>query len=464
MSTTSAPPPSTALTGRSFRRGLTLATIAAILGLTYLLRGVLVPLFFAFLLAYALDPFVDWLEARNVSRTLAAPVVMLGIAALLGLILLFAVPMFVDELRAAAADLPAQLARLGPRVEPSLWQVFHIKPPHTMNELEADLRDKLQAEYPTLLSAASDALFGTLSYVAVVLSALIVPVFALYLLIDFDRIVERTGQLVPRRWYPQVADVSRQVHRTLGGYVRGQLTANLVLGALYATGLRAVDVRLAVPIGVATGMLAFMPYIGFGCGLFLAISMATLDWQGPGRLVGVLAVMFGVQILDGLVVTPRIVGRSVGLAPLEVLLTMMAAGTLFGFLGVILAVPPGRRGEDPGAPHAEGLPRVGFLRTAGHAGRRLGSHERSRTRRGHRGRTRRHDQPAAGAQRAHASRPRPGARGARRRVARRRRALRGPHGRRRPLLLGGRPAAEPRRRPAADGALRGSTWTSSTRS
>jgi predicted PurR-regulated permease PerM len=96
-----------------------------------------------------------------------------------------------------------------------------------------------------------------------------------------------------------------------------------------------------VPIGVLTGMLAFMPYIGFGFGLLLATTMAALDWQGPGRLLGVFAVMLGVQVLDGLVVTPRIVGRSVGLAPLEVLLTMMTAGTLFGFLGVLLAVPLG---------------------------------------------------------------------------------------------------------------------------
>jgi predicted PurR-regulated permease PerM len=105
--------------------------------------------------------------------------------------------------------------------------------------------------------------------------------------------------------------------------------------------LRLVDIRLAVPIGVMTGMLAFVPYIGFGCGLLLALAVASLDWQGPGRLFAVLAVMLGVQVLDGLVITPRIVGRSVGLAPLEVLLTMMAGGTLFGFLAVLLAVPLG---------------------------------------------------------------------------------------------------------------------------
>jgi predicted PurR-regulated permease PerM len=293
------------------------------------------------LLAYALDPFVDWLEARRVPRSLAAPTVMLGIAGLLALILVFAVPMFIDELRGAAADLPSQLAGLEERMEPWLWQNFHFKPPHSMSELAFEVRGKLQAQFPDLASAASVALFGTLSYLAVILSALIVPVFALYLLIDFDRIVERTGQLIPRRFYPQAADVARQIHRTLGGYVRGQLTANIVLGALYAMGLRVIDIRLAVPIGVVTGMLAFVPYIGFGCGLTLATSMAALDWQGTGHLLGVLAVMLGVQVLDGLVVTPRIVGRSVGLAPLEVLLTMMAAGTLFGFLGVLLAVPLG---------------------------------------------------------------------------------------------------------------------------
>jgi predicted PurR-regulated permease PerM len=266
---------------------------------------------------------------------------MLTIAGFMTAVLFFAVPLFVDELRDASADLPAELKALEARVEPWLWQVFHFKPPHTMTELGIQVRDKLREQFPDVLSAASTALFGTLSYMGVVLSALIVPVFALYLLIDFDRIVGRAGDLVPRRFAPQISDVARQIHRTLGGYVRGQLTTNIVLGALYAVGLRYVGIRLAVPIGVLTGMLAFVPYIGFSCGLLLALSMAMLDWQGPERVVGVLVVMLGTQVLDGLVITPRIVGRSVGLAPLEVLLTMMAAGTLFGFLGVLFAVPLG---------------------------------------------------------------------------------------------------------------------------
>jgi predicted PurR-regulated permease PerM len=213
--------------------------------------------------------------------------------------------------------------------------------PHTMSEVVETFSGRLRDALPSTLNTVALALFGTLSYVAVALSAFIVPVFALYLLIDFDRIVSSAAHLVPKRWQHEAEDIAHEIHRTLGSYVRGQLTANIVLGALYATGLRLVDVRFAVPIGILTGMLAFVPYLGFLTGLMLALIMATLDWRGMGSLAEVMIVMGVVQLLDGLVVTPRIVGRSVGLAPLEVILTMMAAASLFGFFGVLLAVPLG---------------------------------------------------------------------------------------------------------------------------
>lgn len=323
---------------QTFRRFLVLGGIVLALGLGYVLRGVVVPLFFAFLLAYVLDPFVDRIEALRVPRWLAALSVMLGIVGLMVIIALYSIPVFVLEMRAAAADLPKQLEGLQARVEPWLLENLKIKLPHSFADVWKTYGDRIQRDGPEMLK---NALFGTLDYLGVFLSALIVPVFALYLLIDFDRIMSRAKQLIPRRWVVPVTDVAAQIHRTLGGYVRGQLTANIVLAALYATGLRIVDIRLAVPIGVLTGMLAFVPYIGFSLGLLLALAMALLDWKGLGPVVGVIGVMGGVQVLDGMVVTPRIVGKSVGLTPLEVLITMMAAGTLFGFLGVLLAVPFG---------------------------------------------------------------------------------------------------------------------------
>jgi predicted PurR-regulated permease PerM len=329
--------------GTSFRRKMIFLAVVLVLGLAYLLRGVLVPLFLAFLLAYALDPFVDRLEAMRVPRSLGAILVMLGIVGLVSVILVYAIPLFVDEVRDASSALPEQVHALRTRIDPWLWTKLHVKLPTTMGDIEKVIGDKLKEGngYDT----ARTFLFGTIGYVGVALSALIVPVFALYLLIDFDRIVTRVEQLIPRRWVEPVSNVAHQIHKTLSGYVRGQLTANIVLAALYATGLRIVDIRLAVPIGVLTGMLAFVPYVGFSIGVTVAVGMAVLDWQGPGTLVGVIAVMGGVQIIDAMVITPRIVGRSVGLAPLEVILTMMAAGSLFGFLGVLLAVPLGAVGK-----------------------------------------------------------------------------------------------------------------------
>ncbi|HVJ88178.1 MAG TPA: AI-2E family transporter [Labilithrix sp.] len=325
--------------GTSFRRKMIFLAVVLVLALAYVLRGVLVPLFLGFLLAYALDPFVYRLEALRVPRSLGAVLVMLGISGLVTTVLIYAIPFFIDEVTDASATLPDKLRSLQLRAEPWFATTLHIKLPHSMNDLWKALTDRIQAV--GAMETARTALFGTLGYVGVALSALIVPVFALYLLIDFDRIVDRVEQLIPRRWSPGISAVARDIHKTLSGYVRGQLTVNIVLAALYATGLRIVDIRLAAPIGIVTGMLAFVPYVGFTIGLCLALFMAVLEWQGFGTIFGVIAVMGGVQIIDAMIITPRIVGRSVGLAPLEVILTMMAAGSLFGFLGVLLAVPLG---------------------------------------------------------------------------------------------------------------------------
>lgn len=325
--------------GTSFRRKMIFLAVVLVLGLAYMLRGVLIPLFLAFLVAYALDPFVDRLEALKVPRSLGAILVMVGIVTVLGVILFYSVPMFIDEVTEAASTLPDQTKLLRGRLEPWFAQTLHVKLPHSMNDVSKALAERFKSD--SAYDTGRTFLFGTIGYVGVALSALIVPVFALYLLIDFDRIVHRVEELIPRRVASPIADVARQIHRMLSGYVRGQLTANVVLAALYAVGLRAVDIRLAVPIGVFTGMLAFVPYVGFSVGMLLALSMAILDWHGLGTIVGIVIVMGSVQIIDAMVITPRIVGRSVGLAPLEVLLAMMGAGSLFGFLGVLLAVPLG---------------------------------------------------------------------------------------------------------------------------
>lgn len=324
-----------------FRRLLWVAAAVAVAVLAYLLRGVLLPLFLAFLLAYALDPIVDRLSRIGLPRAASAAVVMLGLASVGVAVGVVAVPYFIDEFADAAAALPDQLMRLRERVEPWVWENLHVRLPHSWSEVQTNYGELIRSRAPQLFQGVVPALFGTFNFVVVAASSLIIPVFAVYLLTDFDVIVARAGVLIPRRYQRTITDVAREVHDALGRYVRGQVLASVVLALIYSLGLRALGIRLAIPIGLLTGLLAFVPYVGFSIGLVMALAMAILDWHGAGTVIGVLIVMFGGQIVDGFLITPRIVGGSVGLRPIEVLLTMMAAGTLFGFLGVLLAVPFG---------------------------------------------------------------------------------------------------------------------------
>jgi predicted PurR-regulated permease PerM len=314
--------------------------VGAALVLAYVLRGVLVPLLFAFLLAYLLDPIVTRLHRWGVPRAAGAAVVMAALFALFVLFVLFGVPLLIDEVTDAASKVPTELRVLYTRTDVWLADRFHVHLPATWAEVTSRYGDVLSDSVPSA-SALADALFGTLSALLVALGTLIVPVFALYLLADLDRIVERAGALVPRRWAGDAHRLAAEIHNTLGRYVRGQVIACLVLGLVYATALEIVGVRLAVVIGVLTGLLAFVPYVGLATGMGLAVVMALLDWQSAGHVALVVVVMGSIGVLDAMVITPRIVGGSVGLKPIEVLLTMMAAASLFGFLGVVLAVPLG---------------------------------------------------------------------------------------------------------------------------
>jgi predicted PurR-regulated permease PerM len=323
------------------RKWLLVGGVVLAIALAYALRRVLVPLLLAFLLAYALDPLVDRLQRLRVPRSLAAVVVVLGLLVVLTGVLVLAVPVIVQQFAEATSDIPEKALRLRRKVEPWIWSTFHYKIPATPGELALKAVEAARARGLDVLDSVGKALFSTLNAIVLSLGMLIIPVFTIYLLIDFDAVVARTARLVPRRFSPTVYAVAKEVHVTLGRYVRGQILANLVLASLYATGLWLVGAPLGVPLGVLTGIFAFVPYVGFGVGFVVTLALTVLEWQGPWQVVGVIGVMGTVQLLDAFLVTPRIVGGAVGLKPIEVLLTMMAAGTLFGFLGVLLAVPIG---------------------------------------------------------------------------------------------------------------------------
>ncbi|GAB5546659.1 MAG: hypothetical protein SangKO_064190 [Sandaracinaceae bacterium] len=315
----------------------------------YALRGVLTPIFFAFLIAYLLDPLVDRFEARGLPRAL-------GIVVLLALTLgamvvgaLVLVPMVVREVVAFAHELPEKLEGLRRAAEPLLTS-YGIPVPHSFEDLRqlvetgSDAGEiaptDLAGRAATVMGTAAGWIWGrTASVLAVITSLLIVPVIAFYLLHDFDEMTAGIRDLVPLRYRPFVVDVATEVDQVLGQFIRGQLLVMLALAVLYSVAYSLVGVRLAIPIGIVAGLISFIPYVGGATALILALLMCLLSWQGWGQIVGVVVAYAIIQVLEGFVITPRIVGDKVGLPAIWVLIALMVGGELFGFLGVLLSVP-----------------------------------------------------------------------------------------------------------------------------
>ena len=321
--------------------------------LVYLLRGVLTPIFFALLIAYLLDPLVDRFETK-VPR--AAGIVLVLSAALGGLMLfvVLLLPGVVGEVVAFGHELPERLREVQRSVDPWL-SGYGIELPHDFTELrsfvearvgggggaeDAGGSDALATRAASALSTGGQWIWGgTTTLVGVAASLLIVPVLAFYLLYDFDRIVAGVHGLVPYRYRPFVVDVAREVDEVLGQFIRGQLLVMVTLAVLYSTAFSIAGIRLAIPIGIVAGLLSFIPYVGGASALILALLMCALGFESWWQVFGVVLGYGLIQALEGLVITPRVVGDKVGLKAVWVLIALMIGGELFGFLGVLLAVP-----------------------------------------------------------------------------------------------------------------------------
>lgn len=315
---------------------------AALAVLAYLLGPLLGPVFFAWLLAYMLDPLVDRLEALRIPRGLGiALLLFVAIVALtlFGLLVLPAIVRdFIELGQALYRGISTTLANLGP------WlRAHHIPVPSDAETALASLSEKAFRLAPGALgpvgAALETALGSTASVLGALGTALLVPVFSFYFLYDFDRMVAAARDLLPVSMRPRVVAMVIEVDVVLGHFVRGQLTVMAILAVLYAAGYALIGVPLAVPIGVLAGLLSFIPYVGSGVALVFGLLMVALHYQGMAQVLGVVAVYTVVQVLEGFVITPRVVGGKLGLSPVWVLFSLLAFGQLFGFLGVMLALP-----------------------------------------------------------------------------------------------------------------------------
>ncbi len=316
---------------------LALAGVAALL--LWLLAPVLTPFVVGAVLAYALHPMVERLAARRVPRLLAVIVVEVAALVIALALALLIVPVLGKELPLLKAQVPPLLDRLNQSLAPWLGQ-FGIAIAFDVASVKTWLTKLLDANLEDWLAAAlSSARIGGSVLLSFVGNIILVPVVLFYLLSDWPRLIERMQGLVPPRMRGQVQGFLDECDAVLGQYLRGQLLVMMALSVYYVGALALAGFDLALPLGVFTGMAVAVPYVGFGLGLVMALLAALLQFAS---LKGVLlvAVVYGVgQLLEGFVLTPRLVGERIGLNPLAVIFALLAFGTLFGFVGVLVALP-----------------------------------------------------------------------------------------------------------------------------
>ena len=317
--------------------------IAALIVLAlWLLGPVLTPFVVAAVLAYALTPLVnklDGLGRGRMPRVLAVILVeLLFIVAALSLVLLI-VPIVAKEIPLLREQIPLLADRINNSLTPWLAQ-FGIRVALDVGSLKTLALKYLNANYEEMFgSVVSSVRLGGSVALAVIGNAVLIPVALFYLLMDWDRFVATLLELVPPPMRSAFDSFTDEADSVLGQYLRGQLLVMLVMAAFYAIGLALFGLDLALPIGIFTGLAMFIPYLGFGVGLVLAILAGLLQFASIKVLVMVAAVYGIGQMLESLVLTPRLVGERIGLHPLAVIFALLAFGQVFGFVGVLIALP-----------------------------------------------------------------------------------------------------------------------------
>jgi predicted PurR-regulated permease PerM len=313
-----------------------LAIIITIGLLVWLLAPVLMPFAVAAMLAYLADPLADRLERLGLGRTLAVSIVFVVLLLVIAAALLLLVPLIARQVENLVLNFPRYVEWGRDKALPWLQAKLHLDP-------TAFDTDRLVEQVKQHLGSIGSVL-GTLSrsgmgVVAWLTNLVLVPVVWFYLLRDWDRLVAWVDRMLPRSVEPTVAHLARESDAVLGAFVRGQLLVMLALAIYYGVALTLVGISVGPLIGMVAGLLSFVPYLGFITGFGAAIIASLVqhgDWMHLMLVVGVFLVG---QLLEGYVLVPRLVGEKIGLHPVAVIFAVLAGGYLFGFLGVLLALP-----------------------------------------------------------------------------------------------------------------------------
>ncbi|MFQ5981767.1 MAG: AI-2E family transporter, partial [Woeseiaceae bacterium] len=315
-----------------------LVAVALIGWLLYLLAPVLTPFVAAALLAYIGDPLADRLQRLKFPRTVAVVTVFLLTFLFLGLLVLLVLPLIQDQVAALMQALPGIIAQAEQVWLPRASEFLGIEPGSDIGlaaflSRYSDMAGTWGARVFMRLTQSGAALMAAL------LSLFLIPILTFYLLRDWDSIMARLAALVPSAHRDTILKLARDTDEALGAFLRGQILVMLALSIIYSTGLALVGLKFAVAIGVVAGLVSFVPYLGFVFGIGLAALTVAMEANPLWMLLGIVATFTIAQMIEGSFLTPKLVGDRIGLHPVIVIFSIAAGGQLFGFFGVLLALP-----------------------------------------------------------------------------------------------------------------------------
>lgn len=326
----------------SFRRQAIFWTAAMVVFALFLFvfSSILLPFVAGMVLAYFLDPVADRLQRLGLSRLLATIVILVLFIVTFTVLLIILVPVLASQMSDFIARLPSYVSRLQELIasRDSQWLKDFIGVDASVIRNSLDSLLQQGAGFLTTLLQSIWSSGKTL--IDVVALFVVTPVVAFYMLLDWDRMVSKIDQLVPRDHLYTVRGIATDMNKAIAGFVRGQGTVCLLLGMIYAVGLTVVGLNFGLLIGLFAGLISFIPYVGSLVGLVLALCVALVQfWPEWGGIVGV-AIAFGIgQFIEGNILQPKLVGQSVGLHPVWLMFALFAFGSLMGFTGMLIAVP-----------------------------------------------------------------------------------------------------------------------------
>ncbi|GLQ47635.1 AI-2E family transporter [Dyella lipolytica] len=318
------------------RRWQMLAITVAIALLVWLLAPVLMPFAVAAMLAYLGDPLANRLERLGIGRTLAVSIVFVVLMLVIVATLVLLVPLIARQIENLVQNFPRYVEWGRDAALPWLQAKLHLDPnAFDTDRLVAEIKDHI-GSIGSVIGKLSRSGFGVVMWLT---NLVLIPVVWFYLLRDWDRLVAWIDRMLPRSIEPTIAHLARESDAVLGAFVRGQLLVMLALAIYYGVALTLIGISVGPLIGMVAGLLSFVPYLGFITGFAAAIIASLVqhgDWPHLLMVIGVFVVG---QLLEGYVLVPRLVGEKIGLHPVAVIFAVLAGGYLFGFLGVLLALP-----------------------------------------------------------------------------------------------------------------------------